>query len=91
MDTDRGVRVEHEPKALVEMRPVAADEERMMGWLFPAVAECVEEAILNSLCRAHTVTGRDGHVRHALPVDKVAALVRRYVDMRRETWRHDEA
>jgi len=31
-----------------------------MGWLFPAVVESVEEAILNSLFRAETVIGRDG-------------------------------
>jgi len=46
-----------------------------MGWLFPSVVESVEEAVLNSLFRAKTVVGRDGHVRHAVPVEKVVALV----------------
>lgn len=47
------------------------------GWkaLFPAVVESVEEAILNSLCRAETIVGRDGNRRHALPIEEVAALV----------------
>jgi D-aminopeptidase len=58
-------------------RTVLADEARAMGWLFPAVVEAVEEAILNSLFCAETMTGRDGHVRHALPVDEVVRLVRR--------------
>lgn len=35
---------------------------------FTAAAEATEEAVLNALCRAETMTGRDGHVRHALPL-----------------------
>jgi len=54
-----------------------ADEPQAMGWLFPAVVESVEEAVLNSLFRAETMTGRDGHARYALPVEEVVALVRR--------------
>jgi L-aminopeptidase/D-esterase-like protein len=45
--------------------------------LFPAVAECVEEAILDSLCCAETVVGRDGNTRYALPVDEVVARIRK--------------
>jgi D-aminopeptidase len=48
------------------------DEGRAMGGLFPAVVESVEEAILNALCGAETLTGRDGHIRHALPLDAVS-------------------
>jgi D-aminopeptidase len=70
-------RVPHAPDALTRTETVVADESRAMQWLFPAVAECVEEAVLNSLCRATTVTGRDGHVRHALPLDEVSRLVAR--------------
>ena len=71
-------RVEHEPASLTTTQTVLADEAKVMAWLFPAVVESVEEAILNSLFRAETVVGRDGHVRHALPVEEVAALVRQY-------------
>ena len=39
--------------------------------LFLAVVEATEEAILNSLFRATTVTGVDGHTVEALPVDQV--------------------
>jgi len=70
-------RVEHDRASLTTTQVVLADEAQAMAWLFPAVVESVEEAILNSLFRAETVVGRDGHVRYALPVDKVAALVRR--------------
>jgi L-aminopeptidase/D-esterase-like protein len=46
-------------------------------WLFPAVAESVEEAVINSLCAAGTVAGRDGHTARAMPIDQVAQLVAR--------------
>jgi D-aminopeptidase len=68
-------RIEHSPPALTTTRTVLADEGMAMTWLFPAVADCVEEAILNSLFRAETVVGRDEHVRHALPVEAVRALL----------------
>ena len=68
-------RIDHAPASLTTTRTVLADERGAMAGLFPAVVECVEEAILNSLCRAETVVGRDGNTRHALPVDEVVALV----------------
>jgi D-aminopeptidase len=47
-------RIDHEPASLTTSRTVLADERRAMAGLFPAIAECVEEAILNSLCCAET-------------------------------------
>jgi len=44
-----------------------------------AVVESVEEAIYNSLLQAETVTGRDGHTRHALPVEQVVELLHKEV------------
>jgi D-aminopeptidase len=67
--------VEHEPASLTTMQTRLADEKTVMVGLFPAVAESVEEAVLNSLFRAETVTGRDGNTRYGLPVEEVAALV----------------
>jgi len=70
-------RIEHTPASLTALRPVLADEPTVMGGLFPAVAECVEEAILNSLFRAETVIGRDGNTRYALPLEEVIAPIRK--------------
>ena len=42
--------------------------------LFTAVADATEEAILNALCGAETMTGYRGRVAHALPLDRVAEL-----------------
>ena len=67
--------VEHEPASPTTMQTRLADEKTVMVGLFPAVAESVEEAVLNSLFRAETVSGRDGNTRYGLPVEEVAALV----------------
>lgn len=58
---------------LTAPRLAVIDEGAAMRWLFPAVADAVEEAVLNALCMAETMAGRDGHVRRALPVDEVIA------------------
>jgi D-aminopeptidase len=46
--------------------------------LFAAVIEATEEAIYNSLFRATTMTGKDGHKVEALPIDKVIDICRKY-------------
>ncbi len=55
---------------LTTTRTVVADEQALMTALFPAVVEAVEEAVVNSLFVAETMTGRDGHVSPGLPVEK---------------------
>jgi D-aminopeptidase len=42
---------------------------------FAAVVEATEEAVLNSMLAAPTVTGRDGNVSRGLPADQVKTLV----------------
>ena len=49
-------------------------EQTIMSSLALAVIEAVEEAIYNSLFMARTIIGRDGHTRHALPIDDVVRL-----------------
>jgi len=44
--------------------------------LFLATVEAVEEAVLNSLLRATTVTGYQGHSREAFPVDALRRMLR---------------
>jgi D-aminopeptidase len=68
-------RIEHQPPSITAVHTVLVDEASVMSWLFHAVVEGVEEAVLNSLFRAETVVGRDGHVRYGLPVEEVVALV----------------
>ncbi len=46
--------------------------------LFEAAAEAVEEAILNALTAAETMTGVHGHIVHALPLDELQRVVSRH-------------
>ena len=43
--------------------------------LFLATVEAVEEAVLNSILRATTVTGRDGNTRVAIPLDRLVEMI----------------
>jgi len=43
--------------------------------LFLATVEAVEEAVLNSLLKATTVTGYQGHTREAFPVDALRSML----------------
>jgi D-aminopeptidase len=45
--------------------------------LFQAVLEATEEALLNSLFMAHTTVGYHGHVRYAVPHDRLLEVLRR--------------
>jgi D-aminopeptidase len=49
-----------------------------MTSLFRAAAEATEEAILNAMCMAETMSGRDGRTIHALPLDLLQEVMRRY-------------
>ncbi|KAK5064786.1 hypothetical protein LTR84_000620 [Exophiala bonariae] len=46
--------------------------------LFYAVSEATEEAILNAMCKAESLTGFNGVHVNALPVDEVKSLLDRY-------------
>ncbi|TYP93879.1 L-aminopeptidase DmpA [Fodinibius salinus] len=46
--------------------------------LFMAVNEATEEAIINSLFQAQTMSGRNGHTINELPVDSVLKLMGKY-------------
>ncbi len=68
-------RIPDPPQAHVVPRDWLEQESRVLNALFLAVIEAVEEAVLNSLTTAHTVVGRDGHVRYALPVEEVVRQI----------------
>jgi D-aminopeptidase len=42
--------------------------------LFDAVVEATEEAIVNALCAAETMTGLGGSTAYAIPLDRLATL-----------------
>jgi D-aminopeptidase len=49
-----------------------------MNPLLRAAAEATEEAILNALCAAETMTGVHGHTAHELPLDTLVNVMQRY-------------
>ena len=59
---------------------VSAEElpNRMMSPLFMAVVEATEEAVYNSLFKATTITGREGHRVEAILIEKAVEICRRY-------------
>jgi D-aminopeptidase len=60
---------------MTAVRMIAPDA---MTTLFQAAAEATEEAVLNALTAAETMHGQLGRVVHALPLDRLQKVVRRY-------------
>jgi D-aminopeptidase len=56
--------------------PMERLNEDSLSPLFEAVIDATEEAIDNSLLRATTVHGRDGHVAPAIPIDRLRELLK---------------
>ena len=61
-------------EAISDVRMLSPDN---MNALFQAAAEATEEAILNALTGAETMTGRAGRTAHALPLDRLVDVMRR--------------
>ena len=59
--------------AQVEMLP-----SELMNPLLRATIEATEEAVINALVAAETMTGRDGHTAHAIPHDRLREVLRRH-------------
>ena len=59
--------------------------DNMMDQLFRATVDSVAEAIVNSLFKAETVEGRDGHTSYALPIDKTLELLKAHGRLLRGT------
>jgi D-aminopeptidase len=65
-------------RANENLRNVQTLGNEAMSPLFEAVVEATEEAIYNSLFKATTVTGRDGHRADALPIEKTVEILKKY-------------
>jgi len=60
------------------IRQVGMYPNEEMDPLFEAVIQATEEAILNSLVAAETMTGINGHTAYALPIDRLKEVMRKY-------------
>ena len=48
-------------------------QDRLLRNVFHAVTESTEEALLNSVTMAHTITGFGGNTQYAVPLELVSA------------------
>jgi D-aminopeptidase len=74
---NRGLRAEADASA-PRAFPLEMLNDDHISELFWAVIEATEEAILNSLVAAETMTGRDGVTFHAVPHDRLVEVMGRY-------------
>ena len=72
--TAEGLRVPHRAETSTTTIEILRGGE--LNPLFLAVVEATEEAILNSLFKATSVTGVEGHMSEALPIEETLALLR---------------
>ncbi|OQA45922.1 MAG: Peptidase family S58 [Chloroflexi bacterium ADurb.Bin325] len=68
--------VRRTPERRAQLATVVELPNARVSPLFEAAIEATEEAILNALCMATTLTGHRGVTVEALPLERVAALVR---------------
>lgn len=73
--THENVRINQNEEAVYSIQKL---KNNAMTPLFLAAVEATEEAILNSLFQAETMTGWDGHTQEALPVDEVMEILKKY-------------
>lgn len=74
--TDEKLRVPHNTKATTLQSNTLHND--YTSPLFMAAIEATEEAIINSLFAAKTVTGRNGNKAEALPIDQVISILKKY-------------
>lgn len=73
--TNENVRIHQDEEAVYSVNKL---KNSGMTPLFLAAVEATEEAILNSLFQAETMTGWGGHTQEALPIDKVMEILKKY-------------
>lgn len=74
--TEKTGRVPYTSDRLTRQTTVVLND--AMSPLFMAVIEATEEAIINSLFHAHSMSGWEGHKVEALPVDKVLHILEQH-------------
>jgi D-aminopeptidase len=70
------LRIRHDSKERTETVTLLRND--AMSPLFMAVIEATEEAIVNSLFAAETVTGKEGHTIKALPKEEVLKILKKH-------------
>ena len=66
---------QQDPPTILDAKLLSTDE---VNPIFRAVVEATEESVINAMTRAETMTGIDGNTVHALPYDRLAAVMTKY-------------
>lgn len=74
--TDSTLRIAHQSRDPKQTVNLLTND--LMSPLFMAAIEATEEAVINSLLAAETMTGRNGHKVEALPKDKLKEILKKY-------------
>jgi D-aminopeptidase len=74
--TAESVQVPHTPEG--RTRPITILRDESLSPLFQATKEATEEAVINSLLRATTVTGFKGRTSEAIPIDRLVDVCKKY-------------
>lgn len=71
-------RKKHFADALTYTAEQIIEQGDLINYMFWAVVEATEEAVLNSLFKAETMIGRDDHIVPGLPIEETIALMHKY-------------
>jgi len=74
--TDPSLRIAHSSSGRLDTQTVLRNDDASP--LFMAAIEATEEAILNSLFAAETMTGMGGRKVEALPIDRTLGILKKY-------------
>jgi D-aminopeptidase len=73
-----GVRIPRQLPAPEMNARLVPESSQALNLLFDATVEATEEAVLNALFRATTVTGVEGHTLYELPVERTIGILHKY-------------
>ncbi|HIE25738.1 TPA: S58 family peptidase [Candidatus Poribacteria bacterium] len=65
-------------KQSIVLQKTLADRDEILNPIFRATSEVTEEAIINALTCAETTIGRNGNTAHAIPLDQLVEVMRKY-------------
>lgn len=68
-------RVKHDSREEIFSIEILNEQTNLFNDLLKASVEATEEAVLNSLCKAQSIKGRDDNFREALPLDQLKKLL----------------
>ena len=66
---------QQDPPKVLDAKLLSTDE---INPVFRAVVEATEESVINAMMKAETMTGINGNTVHALPYDRLAAVMSKY-------------